>query len=83
MYILLLISELSEKLRMAEKIASRLHTEREELGSNMEELSTALFQWGMIEPQMVDPIRTMATCVENCTSSVKTLVSGEGMTSNT
>ena len=57
----------------------RLHSERAELVSNMEELSTELMRWGMNEPQLVDAIRGMGACVENCTGSLKTLVrSGRG-----
>ena len=66
---------------MAEKVATRLHTEREELASNQEELSATLAHWAMSEPQLVDPIRCMGTCVENCTTALSTLVregGGEG-----
>ena len=59
---------------MAEKVATRLHTEREELASNQEELSATLAHWAMNEPQLVDPIRCMGTCVENCTTALSTLV---------
>lgn len=68
------LSDLGEKLRLLEKIESRLHTEREELVSNLEELSSTLFQWGINEPQLVDTIRCAGTCVENCASYEKTLV---------
>ena len=61
---------------MVERIATRLHGEREELGTNMEEFSTGLFQWSLNEPQLVDSIRGMGSCVENCTHALKTLVRG-------
>lgn len=45
----------------------------------MEELSTDLMRWGMNEPQLVDAIRGMGTCVENCTESLKNLVRRGGV----
>lgn len=65
--------ELGEKLNIVERIAIRLHTERDELVSNMEEMSTEFAGWGLNEPHLVTPIRALGTCVENCTSSLVTL----------
>ena len=67
-------TEVGEKLSSIEKVATRLHSEREELASHMEDQSTAISQWALNERQLVDPIRDMATCIENCTSSLRTLV---------
>lgn len=67
--------DLSEKMGVVERVEARLHTEREELVENMEEFSSALVQWSLNEPPLVDPIRGMGTCVDNCSTALQTLVS--------
>lgn len=75
----MLAAEMGEKLSSIEKVATRLHSEREELASHMENQSSTIAQWALNERQLVDPIRDTATCIENCTSSLRTLVCGEGV----
>lgn len=72
---LLSLADLNEKLGVIERVAARMHGEREELASDLGEFASTMIQWSMSEPQLVDPIRSMGTCVENCATALKTLVS--------
>ncbi len=71
---LFFLTDLNEKLGVIERVAARMHGEREELASDMGEFSSTMTQWSMGEPQLVDPIRGMGTSVENCASALMILV---------
>ena len=68
-------SDLSEKLCVMEKVGNRLHEEREELLASQEDFSTVVFQWSMLEPKITQPLQKLANCVDNCNTTLKSLVS--------
>lgn len=67
-------TDLGEKLGVMERIGNRLHGEREELSESLEDFSTAVFQWSMLEPQMTQPLQKLGSCVESCNLALKSLV---------
>ena len=68
-------SDLSEKLCVMEKVGNKLHDEREELLASQEDFSTVVFQWSMLEPKITQPLQKLANCVDNCNTTLKSLVS--------
>lgn len=57
-----------------ERVATRLHTDREELANAMEDFSSAMVQWASHEPNLAQPLQKVGTCVEACGTATKALV---------
>lgn len=71
-------AELSEKVSAMERVATRLHSERETLTVTMEDFSSAFFEWAILEGQMQQPLQRVANCSNHCSSAVKKLVTRGG-----
>ncbi len=67
-------AELGEKFSHIERVATRLHTDRDELSNYMEDFSSAMIQWATHEPHLAHPLQKVGTCIEACGSATKTLV---------
>ena len=58
-----------------ERIGTRIHSEREDLVSAKEDMSSAMIHWAALEPQLERAVRKFGSCIENCTTALKSLVS--------
>ena len=68
-------SSLAEKVNVMERIASRLHSEREVLSVAMDDVSTAYFNWALAENSLQQPLQRVSSCLGHCNSALKKLVS--------
>ena len=71
----LCLPDLCEKFGTMERVATRLHTDREDVANAMEDFSSAMVQWASHEPNMAQSLQKVGTCVEACGTAVKELVS--------
>ena len=67
-------AELADKMGTMERIASRLHNERESLHEVQEDLSVSVFQWAANENALTQTLQKLASCVEKCNTALKDLV---------
>ena len=67
-------SELGEKMSLLDRIAARLHGERETLQLACDDFSVSLFHWAANEQVMTQPLQKLASCVEKCSHLIKQLV---------
>ena len=67
-------SELGERMSVMERIAVRLHSERETLQLAHDDFSVSLFHWAGSERAMTQPLQKLASCVEKCSHALKGLV---------
>ncbi len=61
---------------MVERIATRIHTERDELAADLDDFGAAVKQWSLNESDLVAPIQQMGTCLDNCSIATNQLVGG-------
>ena len=66
--------DFGSKLGLVERVAARLHTEREELAHDMDNFYAAILQWSLNEPDIIGPIQQTAACVDKCSTALKLLV---------
>ena len=67
-------TELGEKFGHVERVATRLHTDREDLANTMEDFSSAMIKWASHEPHLAQPLQKFGMCVEANGKAIKTLV---------
>ena len=66
--------ELNNKLGVVERVATRIHTETDELAADVEDFGAAIKQWSLNESELVSPIQQMGTCLDNCSMALRQLV---------
>ena len=67
-------TELGEKMGAMERIAARLHNERETLHAAQDDFSVSVFHWAANEQVLTQPLQKLASSVEECNKALKDLV---------